>query len=131
MARIRIQFTLFSAFYSPLISTMSGGFLAAEGLEAEWSVAPPGRSALDALADGSAHVVQSALSQAFGPLNRGETPPAVHFAQINEMDGFFLVGRAPEPQFSWKNLKGRKLVVDHGAQPMAMFRYACHRQGLR
>ena len=34
MEKIRIQFTLFSAFYSPLISTMSGGFLKEEGLEA-------------------------------------------------------------------------------------------------
>ena len=42
MAKINIQFTLFSAFYSPLISTMSGGFLQAEGLEPEWSVAPAG-----------------------------------------------------------------------------------------
>ena len=45
MEKIRIQFTLFSAFYSPLISTMSGGFLKAEGLDPEWSVAPPGVSA--------------------------------------------------------------------------------------
>ena len=35
MEKIRIQFTLFSAFYSPLISTMSGGFLKAEGLDPE------------------------------------------------------------------------------------------------
>ena len=33
MTRINIQFSLFSAFYSPLISTISGGFLAAEGLD--------------------------------------------------------------------------------------------------
>ena len=38
MAKIDIQFSLFSAFYSPLISTMSGGFLEAEGLEPAWSV---------------------------------------------------------------------------------------------
>ena len=42
MEKIKIQFTLFSAFYSPLISAMSGGFLKAEGLDPEWSVAPPG-----------------------------------------------------------------------------------------
>ena len=30
MEKINIQFTLFSAFYSPLISMMSGGFLKAE-----------------------------------------------------------------------------------------------------
>jgi len=31
--KINIQFTLFSAFYSPLISTMSGGFLKVEGFD--------------------------------------------------------------------------------------------------
>ena len=41
MTQINIQFTLFSAFYSPLISTMSGGFLQAEGLEPNRSVSPP------------------------------------------------------------------------------------------
>ena len=77
MATINIQFTLFSAFYSPLISAMSGGFLKAEGLDPEWSVAPAGVSALAALSDGSAHMVQSALSQGFASLNNGETPSAV------------------------------------------------------
>jgi NitT/TauT family transport system substrate-binding protein len=32
MAHINIEFTLFSAFYSPLISLMSCGFLQAEGM---------------------------------------------------------------------------------------------------
>src|SRR5512134_2367073 len=78
LEKIRIQFTLFSAFYSPLISAMSGGFLRAEGLEPEWTVSPPGVSALAALQDGAAHVVQSALSQGFATLNEGRTPAAVH-----------------------------------------------------
>ena len=38
MATIKIQFTLFSAFYLPLISAMCGGFLKEEGLDYEWSV---------------------------------------------------------------------------------------------
>ncbi len=130
MTAINIQFTLFSAFYSPLISAISGGFLQAEGLEPDWSVAEPGVSAIAALENGSAHVVQSALSQGFGPLNRGEEPSAVHFAQINEMDGFFLTAREPDPDFAWKKLEGRTVLVHHGGQPMAMFRYACHRAGI-
>ena len=77
MDRIRVQFTLFSAFYSPLIATMSAGFLKAEGLDSEWSVSPPGVSALDALKDRSAHVVQSALSQGLTSLDQGEAPAAV------------------------------------------------------
>lgn len=130
MATIKIQFTLFSAFYSPLISTMSGGFLKQEGLDYEWSIAKPGVSALAALADGSAHVAQSALSQGFGPLNKGETPPAVHFAQVNEMDGFFITARDADPDFSWKKLEGAEVLVHHGGQPEAMFRYACHKAGI-
>jgi NitT/TauT family transport system substrate-binding protein len=130
VTKINIQFTRFSAFYSPLISTMSGGFLKEEGLEATHSVAPPGKSAIDALLDGSAHVVQSALSQGIASLDDGVKPKTVHFAQINEKDGFFLTGRKPEAKFKWSNLKGKKVLVDHGGQPLAMFKYACHKVGL-
>jgi NitT/TauT family transport system substrate-binding protein len=130
MNKIRIQFTLFSAFYSPLISAMSGGFLKAEGLDPEWSVAPAGVSALTALSNGSAHVVQSALSQAFTSLNKGETPHAVHFAQVNEMDGFFLTGREVDPGFTWKQLEGAEVVMFKEGQPLAMFKYACHKAGI-
>ena len=130
MEIIRIQFTLFSAFYSPLISAMSGGFLKAEGLAPEWSVSPPGVSALAALKGGGAHVVQSALSQGFVSLDKGEAPEGVHFAQVNEMDGFFLTGRAPDPAFSWKKLEGAELVTFKGGQPLAMFKYAMHKAGV-
>ncbi|MGH8707809.1 MAG: ABC transporter substrate-binding protein [Burkholderiales bacterium] len=130
MEKIRIQFTLFSAFYSPLISAMSGGFLKAEGLDPEWSVSPPGVSALEGLGNGSAHVVQSALSQGFVTLGKGETPFAVHFAQVNEMDGFFLTARRADPSFNWKKLEGAELVTFKGGQPHAMFKYACHKAGI-
>ena len=46
MDKIRIQFTLFSAFYSPLIAVMAGGFLQREGLEYDWSVSPPAMTAI-------------------------------------------------------------------------------------
>ena len=129
-ADIHIQFTRFSAFYSPLIATMAGGFLKAEGLNASYSIAAPGKSAIAALLDGSAHVAQSALSQSFTPLEKGGPPPVMHFAQINEMDGFFLTARQPDPAFTWDKLKSGRVLVDHGGQPMAMFKYACHKQGL-
>jgi NitT/TauT family transport system substrate-binding protein len=130
LEKIRIQFTLFSAFYSPLISAMSGGFLKAEGLDPEWSISPPGVSALAALQDGSAHLVQSALSQGFASLDKGEIPVAVHFAQVNEMDGFFLAGREADAAFAWRKLEGAEVVTFKGGQPAAMFRYACHRAGI-
>ena len=123
METINIQFTLFSAFYSPLISTFSAGFLQEEGLDPQWSVSPPGVSAIAALEDGSAHVVQSALSQGFAPLSKGELPSVVHFAQINEMDGFFVSARDADPDFNWDKLEGAEVVTFPGGQPLAMFKY--------
>ena len=130
MEKINIQFTLFSAFYAPLIATMSGGFLKEEGLDHDWSVAKPGVSALAALEDGSAHVVQSTLSQNLMALDKGDTPRPVHFAQVNEMDGFFLTGRAPDAAFDWKKLEGAEVVLFGGGQPLVMFQWACHRAGI-
>lgn len=130
MTKINIQFTLFSAFYSPLISTMSGGFLEAEGLEPDWSISPPGKSAIESLQDGTAHVVQTAPSQSFNWLKKGETPPFKHFAQINEMDGFFITGRDADANFTWDKLEGAEVVMFKAGQPNAMFRYACHKAGI-
>ncbi len=130
MEKMHIQFTLFSAFYSPLISTMSGGFLKAEGIDASHSVALPGVSAIKALEEGTAQVIQSAPSQGFTSLGKGETPTAIHFAQINEMDGFFITAREADAAFEWKKLEGANVVMFGGGQPLAMFKYACHKAGI-
>jgi NitT/TauT family transport system substrate-binding protein len=127
---IKIEFTRFSAFYSPLIATMAGGFLKEEGLVGKHSVSPPGKSGIASVVDGSVHVTQSAPSQGFAPLEKGQKPPAVHFAQINEKDGFFIAGRQADKAFTWDKLKGKKVIVDHGGQPMAMFKYACFKKGV-
>ena len=127
---ISIQFTRFSAFYSPLIATIAAGFLREEGFEPTYSIAPAGKSAIAGLLDGSVQVAQSAPSQGFTPLEKGTLPPAVHFAQINEKDGFFITARKPEPEFTWERLKSGTILADHGGQPLAMFKYACFRKGL-
>jgi ABC-type nitrate/sulfonate/bicarbonate transport system substrate-binding protein len=110
--------------------TIAGGFLEAEGLTPRHSVAPAGKSAIEGVVAGTVDVCQSAPSQGFGPLERGLRPPVVHFAQINEMDEFWLTGRAVESAYIWDTLRGKRVLVDHGGQPLAMFRYACHKRGI-
>ncbi len=127
---IRIEFTRFSAFYSPLIATFAGGFLQQEGLTPKHSVSAPGKSAIAGLLDGTVDVAQSAPSQGLTSLEQGKKPPALHFAQINEKDGFFLAGRSADKAFGWDKLKGKQVIVDHGGQPMAMFKYACFKKGV-
>jgi NitT/TauT family transport system substrate-binding protein len=122
--------TRHSAFYTPLLVTIGGGFLAAEGLEAEFSIAKTPRDVLAGVHGGSVQVAQSAVSANFGALERGKKSPLAHFAQINERDGFMLVARAADEAFTWDKLEGKKLLVDPGKQPRAMFKYALHKEGM-
>ena len=130
---IAIQFSRFSALYSPLIATILGGFLEDEGLRADHKVATPDKSPIKALIEGSAHVVQSAVSQGFAACERGEANAVRHFAQINEKDGFFLLARGAEADdgaFTWESLRRGRVLADHAGQPLAMFQYACKQRGL-
>ena len=130
MTEIRIMFSRYSAFYSPLIATKAAGFLPAEGLDAVFSVASPTEVPRARLGDGSVHLIQSAVSSSFAPLERGEASEIVHFAQINQRDGFFIAGRKPDPAFRWSKLAGARVLADHGGQPLAMLKFALHRQGV-
>jgi NitT/TauT family transport system substrate-binding protein len=128
--KIAIMVSRHSAFYSPLIATIAGGYLAGEGLEGTYAVLKPGQRSRDLLASGEVEVMQSAVGSSFGPLEAGETDLPLHFAQINTRDGFFLAARPEAPDFRWKDLEGAELVADHGEQPMLMLRYAAKTQGV-
>jgi NitT/TauT family transport system substrate-binding protein len=130
MTQINIMAMRHSAFYSPLLMTIAGGFLQDEGLEPHYEVATPKNPVNDAIRSGKVHLSQSAVATSFEALEKGETCDIVHFAQINERDGFFIAGREAETDFQWKNLLGKEVLVDHLFQPIAMFRYALHIQGV-
>jgi NitT/TauT family transport system substrate-binding protein len=127
---LKIVASRHAAFYSPLISTIAAGFLKEEGMEASYNVLAPGQRSHALIRDRAADVVQSAVSSNWKPMEKGESPLAAHFAQINRRDGFFLVARAPDAAFEWRNLEGRALLADHGGQPMAMLRYAAQGKGV-
>jgi NitT/TauT family transport system substrate-binding protein len=119
-----------SAFYSPLICTIAGGFLEKEGLTGEYHVVELGGSSGGAVAEGRMDVAQAAVSASWVPLDRGEKPPFAHFAQINRHDGFFIAAREPDPDFVWDRLLNGRFLHVHGGQPEAMLRYGAHRQGV-
>ena len=111
-----------SAFYSPLLCCVH--LLRTEGHEVPYSVLGPAQRSYALIRDGKVDIMQSAVSSNWNALERGLEPLPVHFAQINQRDGFFLLGRMPDAAFDWKKLEGRTLLADHGAQPLAMLKYA-------
>ena len=127
MTEIRITALRHSAFYSPLLLAIAGPYLRDEGLAPVYAPATPARPAHAGVVSGDFHVMQSAVAVDFSALERGEQPATAHFAQINARDGFFICSREPRADFQWRDLIGRRVLVDHFFQPLAMLRYALHR----
>ena len=124
MTVLRVMASRHSAFYSPLLGAIAGGFLQEEGFEPVYAPLPPGKTVAQLLTAGEIDVAQSAVSSSWGPLEQGQQPPTVHFAQINERDGFLIAGRHPDPAFSWDKLLSGGFMFVHGGQPQAMLAYA-------
>jgi NitT/TauT family transport system substrate-binding protein len=130
MTVLRVMASRHSAFYTPLLGAIAGGFLQEEGFEPVYAPLPPGKTVAQLLVAGEIDVAQSAVSSSWGPLEQGQQPPTVHFAQINERDGFLIAGRHPDPAFSWDKLLSGGFMFVHGGQPQAMLAYAMHKQGV-
>lgn len=130
MSKLNIMALRHSAFYSPFLMTMAGGFLTQEGLDFDYRVETPDNTVADNIANGQCHLSQSAVATSFAALERGETPDFVHFAQINSRDGFFIAAREADPDFDWGKLVGKRVLVDHFFQPYAMLNYGLHQQGI-
>jgi len=126
--KIRITASRHTAFYTPLLATMAAGFLDKHGLEYTYDTLEPGETAAGMIRAGRTDIMQSAPSTNWAKMDKGETGFPLHFALINQRDGFFLFRRAAD--FSWKDLEGRTLLADHGSQPLAMLRYAAHYNGV-
>lgn len=130
MGTLNLMVYRHSAFYSPLIAGIAGDFFAAEGFEPTYTVMPPGKSVGEMLVSGAIHVSQTAVSGTWPYLEKGERPPFVNFAQINQRDGFLIASRHPVPEFGWAKMTTGKFMYAHGGQPQAMLAYALHKKGV-
>ncbi len=119
-----------SAFYTPYLLTMGAGLLKQQGLKHHYTVATPNNTVENCINNGSADVSQYAVAASFGLLESGTKSNLIHFAQINQKDGFFIVARHPQAPFKWQDLVGKKVLVDHLFQPLATLSYVLHQHGL-
>jgi NitT/TauT family transport system substrate-binding protein len=126
---LRLMPTRHSPFYSPFLAAHAAGFLEREGIDSVLRLPADGESTGAVLRRGEVDVVQSAVSAAWTAREKGASDIPIHIAQINRRDGFVLVGREPDPHFTWNKLEGKTLIADYGHQPFVMLRWAAHSKG--
>src|SRR5260370_41789638 len=104
--RMRVTGSRHSAFYSPLLSCIN--LLRSEGHDVPYSVLGAGQRSYALIRDGATDIMQSAVSSNWNRREKGVEPLPVHFAQLNQRGGFFLVAPQPEQAFQVKASGGPK-----------------------
>ncbi|NLB87815.1 MAG: ABC transporter substrate-binding protein, partial [Syntrophomonadaceae bacterium] len=62
---------------------------------------------------------------------QGQEDYVINFAQATKTDGSFLVGRKPEPDFKWENLKGKTVIGGRpGGVPQMVLEHVLRKHGL-
>jgi NitT/TauT family transport system substrate-binding protein len=97
-----------SVFYAPQFVALYGRYFAAEGLDVT-VVTASGITTTAALIDGHAEIAVGGIMRSLDVADRGG-PFLVHFAEMNQRNGFFLLSRVPRPDFTWADVVGRTVI---------------------
>lgn len=131
LTRVRLCEVVHSIFYAPQYVAISQGFFEEEGLEIELTTAQGSDKVMTALLSNTADVGLAGSEAGIYVYNQGQEDYAVNFAQLTRRDGSFLVGRNPEPDFKWENLKGKTIIGGRpGGMPEMVLEYVLKKHGL-
>ena len=111
---LRVVVAFHSIFYAPLPVAIRGGHFAAEGVEVDPETPALAAGTVDALQSGVADISLSGIMRSFQLVDRGGAR-LVHFAAVNDRNGFFLLSREPRPRFAWPDVVGRTIISFGGA----------------
>jgi len=131
-----------SAFYTPYLIAFVAGFLEKQGLNASYRCVGSLDELESALISGQAQVAQSAVGVSMRQIDVQQdiqkntssamTNEIMHFAQINQRDGFFIAAAVDDEiidnDFNWKLLENKRVIADHLFQPMATLKYVLEQQ---
>jgi NitT/TauT family transport system substrate-binding protein len=111
---LRVVVAFHSIFYAPLPVAIRGGHFAAEGVEVDPETPALAAGTVDALQSGVADISLSGIMRSFQLVDQGGAR-LVHFAAVNDRNGFFLLSREPRPRFAWPDVVGRTIISFGGA----------------
>jgi NitT/TauT family transport system substrate-binding protein len=108
--RLTVLMPFHTPFYAPLAAGVALGHFSDAGLTvAAVPAAVFGKSTMSALLDGDIQISLGGLMRSFDLAGRTGRI-IVHFAEVCSRNGFFLLGRAPRPEFTWRDLVGKTVI---------------------
>ena len=120
-----------SIFYAPQYAAIELGYFEEEGIDLTLVNGGGADKVMTALISGDAQIGFMGSEASIYVYQEGSQDYAVNFAQLTQRAGNFLVGRQPEPDFKWEDLRGKKVLGGRaGGMPQMVFEYILKKNGL-
>lgn len=131
MTKVRLNEVTHSIFYAPMYVALNLGFFQEEGLEVELTNGAGADKVMTALLSGQADIGFMGPEATIYVFNEGKEDYVVNFAQLTQRDGAFLVGREPDPGFTWDKVKGKTIIGGRkGGVPEMTLEYVLKNKGI-
>ncbi|SHI13644.1 ABC transporter substrate-binding protein [Desulfosporosinus lacus] len=131
LTKVKLSEVTHSVFYAPQYVAMSKGFFLEEGLEVELSNGQGADKVMTAVLSGQVDIGFAGPEASVYVYNEGKEDNSVVFAQLTNGDGTFLMGRTPDPDFKWSDLKGKNVIGGRkGGMPAIVLQYVLSKNGL-
>lgn len=120
-----------SIFYAPMYVAIEEGYFEDEGIDLEIITGFGADKTMTAVLSGEADIGFMGSESSIYTYNEGANDYVVNFAQLTQRAGNFLVAREEMPEFSWEDLKGKKVLGGRkGGMPEMVFEYILKQNGI-
>ncbi len=120
-----------SVFYAPMYAAIENDYFTEEGLEVTLVTGFGADKTMTALLSGEADIGFMGPESTIYTYQGGMEDYAVNFAQLTQRAGNFVVGREPDEDFTFADLKGKNVLGGRaGGMPEMVFEYILKKYGL-
>lgn len=128
---IRLAEVTHSIFYAPMYAAINLGYLEEEGIKVELTNSGGADKVMVALTSNSADIGLMGPEATIYVHIQGTSDYPVIVGQLTKRDGSFLVGRNPDPNFTWSKLENKRVLAGRpGGVPAMTLEYVCNKHGL-
>ena len=131
LSKVTLNEVAHSIFYAPQYVAIEEGYFEEEGLDLTLVTGFGADKTMTAVISGEADIGFMGAEASIYAYQEGATDPVMNFAQLTQRAGNFLVAREEIPDFTWNDLKGKKVLGGRkGGMPEMVFEYILKNNGL-
>ena len=131
LSKVTLNEVAHSIFYAPQYVAIEEGYFKKEGLDLTLVTGFGADKTMTAVISGEADIGFMGAEASIYAYQEGATDPVMNFAQLTQRAGNFLVAREEMPDFTWNDLKGKKVLGGRkGGMPEMVFEYILRNNGL-